>query len=190
MSNKFTADLYGDNINYKRRRLINTMLMHKDGPIFVIDCYQHTLVVKDILKGVIREVKSEDVSLTPFKLGFVNEVGQDAYYLSRVPLREWIQGFGQSVSYTNGLGPKKLNGEGLYNTIMDIYPTFEKAVEIVNTTYNDTAWNRAWALRKKNILSYKGWDVGTWDKNEMELTPKYEYLKEELNIALNNDLIK
>ena len=174
--------MYGDDWEYAESRLIETLVTHNGRPVFVYRIMPDLIAsVKDIIDGEMRHVPAVELDLTPVKLGYCN-YNKKAYHACRIPARRYKQGLRLENMHCRTLQglPARLQYEHLTNTIMGVFPSFEKCIESVKKL-NSMAWHRDWAMDKDGVVYHGGTDVvGVLKDSKVVLTPTFEYLKEAL----------
>ena len=173
-----------DTADYAEGRLAGTIIKLDGKAVKLSHCFGDMMaLVVDISTGQDKEVKLDDLDLSPIQLGYVNR-GGEAYYLKRLPKREdWRQGL-----RCNNVSHHQMLGMGVVQLLSGDYPTFEEAHERV-TAYeqNSVAFSRVFAVEMYGYLRYKGRDcVGKVGKDaKITLHPTFLYLTEALKEALN-----
>lgn len=131
----------------------------------------------------------------PVSLGYVNIQGY-CFYVSRTTRRQYKQGLSvDNVKF-------KLNGEelkadrqhaayervkglsckALHNTIKNVYPSLQGAIEMFEDEAEEVAFDRQFAVNKRGNLYYKGELVGNVNlqTHEINFPPEFEYLRKAL----------
>lgn len=142
------------------------------------------------------ELDYKKVTWNSFPLGYTQVEGS-AYYLSRIPNRQWKRGLSRNnihVRADAAFGGLGLNwtawfGKPLENTLLGKYPSYEKAIELLKEyeeenegNTNSVAFNRFMAISFDELgqlkLHLKG-DVVAYgdDKNAFKLGKYHKYLE-------------
>lgn len=174
--------MYGEDWEYAESRLAETLVTHNGRPFFVCRIMPDLVAYgRDIITDAMVHVPAVELDLTPVKLGYCN-YNKKAYYTCRIPARRYKQGLRMDNLYCRGLQglPARLQYEHLTNTIMGVFPSFEKCLDSVKKL-NSMAWHRDWAMDREGTIYHRGTDVvGMLQKDKVVLTPTFEYLKEAL----------
>lgn len=138
-------------------------------------------------------LSDEKFDFTPVSLGYVNVQGS-CFYLTRVPRRQWKQGLHHDnveIKYHEAGYPedrrwmsaynriKELSCKPLYNTIKNIYPTLEEAVNLLQED-REVAFDRQFAINKDFIIFYKAQAVGYYNDGEIVFNANKEFLRKAL----------
>jgi hypothetical protein len=150
--------MYYTDIGYAQARLTGTIVQLKDGtPVYVNDIDLGDGIgwrVTVLQSNKEMRVDSQQISLTPVPLGYVNFKGGDAVFYSRRPIREWKQGLSTSNIYPQ---PPRWPLKQLHATIVGSYPTLEEAKKtgVICAFHRDFA---VWGVN--DALFYRGRGVG------------------------------
>lgn len=130
-----------------RMRLHKSICMYGNTPVFVqaIDELTTKVSLSDLKTGrtVVKSIDASDpdLKIESLPLGYA-QYGSNAAFVFRVPLRQQKQGVSQENTrfliedwnarerVNNGFG---VSSEGLYDTIMNVFPSFEDSLKKVNT---------------------------------------------------------
>lgn len=177
-----------DCVDYTRTRLLETIIRKGDNPVFVTNVYDDEGIyisgyyIKDNkpISG-----KLEEFNLQPIPLGYVN-YNKKAIYATRMPMRkDWKQGLRTNnfVLGENRLD-RSIKWSMIVNTVKNIYPTFQKAVDKVRNI-NSLAFHRDFAIHKNGMIEYKGvLQVATYDFDTGNISLNKEWIREALNEAI------
>jgi len=183
--------------DYARQRLNSTVVRIGEDPIYLISeggWEYRAIRLKDGKDSTIN-IRKVDLNLNPVPLGYVN-YGQEAYYLSRKPVRRWKQGLGEeSLSVISHMAKKAIIPRGgiiaspaLAYCIENKYPSIQKCYKKINSgLVNSMSFSRDFALGWKKeliLLYYKGKEIGLFSKNGLNLNKNYSFLKEALEEAI------
>lgn len=119
------------------------------------------------------DLRDEKFDFTPVNTGYVNLQGY-SFFLSRTTRRQWKQGLSPdnvSIKYNVMYGDngrfegayhrlKGLNCRPIYNTVKNIYPTLEQAIESFEDMVREVAFDRQFSVNYLGQLYYKGSLVG------------------------------
>lgn len=174
--------MYGEDWEYADSRLADTVVCHNGRPFYV-----HRIMPAMVAMGI-DLVSNKDVSvpaveleLTPVKLGYCN-FNKKAFYVCRIPSRRYKQGLRKDNMRCTALngGAARLEYAQLANTIMGVFPDFQKCIDNV-VNLHSMAWNRDWAMDKLGFVYYRGTDiVGSLVDGKVVLSTQFAYLKEAL----------
>jgi len=177
--------------------LSKSVILYADKPVYVSDInYDKVLDLKFFSREKGKSVPLNDplLNFTPVKLGMCNHGGA-AFYLCRVPARQWCQGlsektlritdFSQSNKGVAKAEIAKLKAKGLASCILGEYETLEKTIDVLQREENvvSMAFSREFALDKEMNLYFKQDKVGMYDvdANRPIYLSSKKYLKELLN---------
>lgn len=189
---------YGNDLNYADSRIRNTIVKTPDQPLLVerfAEQEDDAGNVKRLALGFgldsedLVSVPTDDIDLTPFRLGYVNKYSR-AIYIVKVPKRQdWRQGLRlEQLQSLSGVAIKYLNNRDLRHMLMNKYPTLdecvlklEEALAEGNHTNVGFAWHYDWALLEGFKVQYRGNRiVGQLVNNQVILDDQYTYLREAL----------
>lgn len=179
--------MYGNDYRYAISRLEGTIVRHGNVPVIVEGWEEEAekdgmFYVRELGKDQNKLVKFEELNLTPVPLGYVNFAGR-ANYMVRKPMRnDWRQGMRASNCTTlNGMPTNRIPYEEVGKTILNQYPSLEKAIEMVRRVHS-VAFHREWAVFHSGTVYYKGKKkVGFIDNGKVVLNEEYTYLAEALS---------
>lgn len=125
---------YGDDVEYARSRINGTMVFIGGMPHFVDTIYDNgmTAVKNMMASDDYYEVHMKELDLTPPELGFFDEK-QGVGYLTRLPMRQWKQGF-RTAQATLVIGSRKpdLMSQSFVKMVMGMYDTIHTCIEKVS----------------------------------------------------------
>jgi len=190
-----------DDLEYARARLNQTVVFYGGQPATVnsVDDLDKVRIVvwPDTMKEV--DVHINDIDVSPPMMGFINCKGVCSY-LSRLPFRQWKQGFRTNQLDTSGLLsrlPQPFSIEFI-NLYKNIYPKYDECMEmLVCGEATSQAFNRYFGVFKTNSgnfgLAFKGKAVaklsGKPSNNvQPDWAPGREFLREffEETMEVNN----
>lgn len=178
--------MYGRDYNYAASRLVDTVVMLGDVPVYIMGINADCTVNYSDLGGTRGGVCNlDDLNLTPVKLGFVNHKGS-AYYIVRKPMRrDWRQGMRLcNVTCTNKPIPRDMSLVDIQNTIVNNFPTLDevKGQFKSGANWGSLAWCRLFALNRRGQLLHASDVVGYYNKetDKFVLKEEYQYLNEAL----------
>lgn len=181
------SDYQGD-VEYAESRLTGTIVRYQGEPAFVNNVtYQRdrpVAVLRYISPRADEAVPLDDLDLSPFNLGYVN-YRNIASFLTRVPMRgDYRQGLRTHNMYSHfGYHHQSIPISGIYNTLMNVFPTFRQCVVAVQATEQSrsSAWHLNWALdREGNIRHRFGDIVGSLVSGRPVLLDRLSHLQEQL----------
>lgn len=169
-----------------------TLVLYKKEPIYIKGIsYENNLICETYgaKKALLLKPTDAEIDYTPVPLGMCN-YEDGAVFVSRVPKRQFKQG----LCYAN-LSVRRLDGtpdryaqEGvmkrartyIIDTIKGIYPSLDKAVEMIDEGRNSVAFHRYFALTQKGDVHYKTERVGLYDiaSRQVIFLKGNEFLKE------------
>lgn len=184
---------YLDNHNDAEMRLNRTVVMYKGRPIYIQGIRGDELKVigTDLLDSedkALPSLKEEGWDFLPVQLGYVNFPRREAAYVRRTPARRWKQGLDcQALNYPEHM----IITPAVAHTILNQYPSFEKAIERADAFGLRTAFHKDWSVQswggKTFGLEYRTKEVGEINSDlEFKLTDKYSFLQEALQEAINH----
>lgn len=146
-------------------------------------------------------VASKDIEFCPGPLGYVNTLGDGAMYVTRMPIRrDYKQGLrSNQLMVVNGgsanrspLRESALDTHafllGLCDCMFNVYPKFEKVLDLVEDTGAAVAISKHFAVSDNFSLLYRGQKVGGVTGNgELKLSTKFNFLEDELTIEAGDD---
>ena len=180
--------MYGDDFGYADTRLRDTIVRHRNTPVWVRGVGPGMMtVIEYLLTGRRTEVPLDTLDLEPVPLGYV-QVGDRYVYLTRVPKRDdWRQGLRHNTMRLVDQGPmsvKQLPNDSMARCIRNDYPNFEEAKQELNLGREVVAWCREWAISPWAVY-HKGREVGERPNGEIRLFQDKNYLQESLEDAIN-----
>lgn len=181
-----------DNAEYANSRLQGTIVRLNNGrPITIMG-------LEDVRGGEIhvdyrtlstnRQGSCEltDIDLTPVPLGWVNNPGNNASYLARMPMRhDWRQGL-RVHNYTSLFGPDKrfVSNASLSRAIQGKHLDIDGAIEEASNTRKMIPFSRDFAVNKsgKRVFLYFKWTgvVGDVVNDIVNLNEDFNHLQESL----------
>lgn len=185
-----------------RQHLASTVVLYRSQPHFVQGqghnndgSFYVSLVALPVENNRPFRVSINDPDLEPrgARLGYCN-VGNVAYYLSRIPRRQFQQGLGSNnvnIPRDNGNRvtsfDRLLHEPGFADLLRNTYPTFQEAVqqlEAPDSTKFRIAFHRHFAIEHDDLgfvrLLFKGDAVGYGKADRYNLPQRYSYLAETL----------
>lgn len=178
------------------RILVKSVIMYKKVPIYVREITEKKELSVFYLGQREKEIiplSSIDLDFKPVSLGMCNHGGH-AYYLSRIPSRQWSQGltpeninirFLDNQELSNECQSLiKLNNKSIHSCILGEYPSMEKCITAVEKPgVSEMAFSREFALNKNLSLYYRGDKVGMIDSDNGKtiFENHKKFLKELLN---------
>lgn len=130
----------------------------------------------------------------PVNTGYVNMQGY-TFFVSRTTRRQFKQGLSMdnvNIKCNLAYGNERHNSaferlmslrcKPLYNTIKNIYPKLEQAVESFEDNVVEAAFDRQFSVNANGTLFYKAKEVGQvrLDTLQIDFYPDYEYLRNAL----------
>ena len=172
---------YKNDNNYAKGRLEGTYLSYRGNVVLVEELGPRTFHYLVGPKFDERMVgNTNDLNLTPIKLGYSNS-GNNTSYLLRIPARRWKQGVDQqavatlSTHHGNGAGA---GGKDFQFTHKGQYPDIKHAVDKAEKRNRAFAFSRSFAVLPNKRLEYKGrYVVGKIEGGVPVLSKKYQYLE-------------
>jgi hypothetical protein len=168
-----------DDIDFIRKRLEGTIIMHNDEPVYVNMIARHAgdiaVTVTRLCDDEQSLVMLDDLDFRPVSLGYINRPRSGASWLARAPIRAWQQGLSQAnVTSTGGGVDVWDNRRYLRDTIVGKYPTLIEA----SKSKVKKAFSKDFAV-EGNEIHYKDRDViGVYEKDKIVLKDRYIYLSE------------
>lgn len=155
---------YYSNLEYANERLRGTIVNTKRGPSYINFINLNGIADITLLKNQeVVHIPYLDIDLTPVQLGYLN-LDKTCVFVSRIPSRSWKQGLSQETINYESSKPRAWPPFELYNTIENIYPSFEEARLMVNTKEREkVAFSREFAVGKDQLF-YCGRLVGNCSK--------------------------
>lgn len=186
--------MYEDDLEYASRRLNNTLVRLANGdPFYVGRTYLDDQSAMwhsgtNLNVGNTQHVLHVDLNLEPVPLGFVNTTS-DMVYVARKPMRrDWKQGLSHNSMVAYGkLRPDEVNMKLLVQPIMQKYPSFTRALEVIKGKKNSIAFSRDFGLMKKGddlLLCYRQHQVGVVRDGQPTLNPDKTFLQQHLMEAV------
>lgn len=174
--------MYGEDWEYADSRLSDTVVCHNGRPFYVHRILQGMVALGiDLVHNKDASVPAIELELTPVKLGYCN-FNRKAYYVCRIPSRRYKQGLRKDNMSCRALSgaPARLEYSQLTNTIIGVFPDFQKCVANVANLHS-MAWHRDWAMDKAGCVYYRGTDiVGHIVEGKVVLATQFTHLKEAL----------
>jgi len=185
--------MYYDDLDYANKRLSQTLVRKRDGTPFLV-----AIVVnngkdficrgENLMTSTPEDVSLSNIDLTPVPLGFFNHEGK-MYFSCRKPMRkDWKQGLSLQSLVVYG-ATRKLGFKVLVQPILNTYPNFVRALEIVNRkTVTSVAFSRDFGLSKQDdglSLLYRKFTVGKVVRENLVLNRDKFFLDQHLSEALS-----
>jgi len=184
------AGLYADDIEYAKRRLLDTVVRTSAGNPFHISRIEHgedDLLVsgRDYVRDENLTLPLGTLNLEPVPLGFVN-LSNEMVFTCRKPMRrDWRQGLSHNnlVVYGNiaaGDFPMKL----IRQPVLQQYPRFSVAVENIIRGKSSVAFSRDFGLSLLGSalhLIYRKDSVGSVHNGIPRLNPAKFFLQQHLD---------
>lgn len=182
--------MYSDDIEYARRRLVNTVIRTPAGnPFYVVSidqgpddllCFGQDLVVERDFTFPLRSL-----NLEPIPLGFVN-LSSSMLFLCRKPMRrDWRQGLSLQSLVVYGGDARDISFKLLKQPVLKQYPSWRQAVErLTSTSKSSIAFSRDFGLTKRHgglDLVYRKHLVGTVLNGVPRLSPDKFFLQQHLD---------
>lgn len=186
--------MYGDDYEYARTRLENTIVRDNKGePLYIHrlehggECLVGYLKEGNLMEKIVR-INLELINCKPVPLGYVNTAGK-ATYLMRIPMRkDWKQGLRAANCASSAEPIFEMCNKALANCIKGVYPTFKSTLtEItkspkIGRSYKIIAFHRHWALSGDGSVLYRNnLVVGKLVEGSIVLNDSFNYLRESLN---------
>jgi hypothetical protein len=192
---------YSTDLSYANNRLTETVVLHKDKPVWVsnVDIDSGIVFCVALPSNNRFEVDLQELDLTPIELGFVNEQ-YNCYYLQRVPSRQWRQGLRASqITSVTGSYIRQYSittSSGFVNMVLGKYPSPEECLEsFINEEASSKAFSKHFGFSRsgrkdKSLdLMFRGVRVGIakigTSRIITELDKKFFYLDEFLEEERN-----
>lgn len=182
---------YGNDYGYAWSRLGSTLIMIKGEPCVVSKIEKGKIFGASKFSGHYLEAPSEEVDLTPPRIGYVN-TPEGARYCFRMPSRHYKQGL-DSKNFKGPIGLKYYSMPVILALMNRYPPALTVADQIVNGEGSSGAFCKDFALSGKqgNLnLNFRGKKCGTasWNKLSQglnyQLHEDYSYLQEMLEESL------
>lgn len=128
---------------------------------------------------------------SPVSTGFLNH-GDKAIWSTRLPVRKWKQGLHHTnvmFSPNVEVALELLESEAFYRTMTGQYPQFEAVMKkVMDKVLKSAAFDRHYAIDRSGLglpyLLHRGNKVGWLEGDTLKLGDGYEYLREEVNEAI------
>lgn len=188
---------YADDFAYAEAKLSNSIVRVASRPFLVMRVGEGGNVLgRHLGYSGVKSVSLNELDLTPIPLGYWNSASGSASYLSRLPVRNWKQGLMANQIVMQTLNPIRglnIDGEDFIKCLCNKYPSFAQTVEyLVCEPLKTLAFHKVFAMTQfskkgNSTLLYKGEAVGNFslDQRIPDLAPKYQFLQETLEEALN-----
>lgn len=176
-------------------RLDNTVVNYKGVPVYVLSAKKGRTLICDMDGGRERQVKTENLDITPVKIGNV-QIGGRHVYVQRSPIRRWKQGLHREslivgrMPFEQDIVPRLnlMSVEVLNAIIGNFGDVKENMSKVIKGQFESCALNRHWAVANvKGVprLMYKDKMVGFVEGEEIIISKKWFFLKEDLLEVLN-----
>lgn len=181
-----------------QRQMFQGSLVRYDGEPVVIQNISHGGLVDCLFIGNNSEkalvLYDKLFDFKPVNTGYVNIQGY-TFFVSRTTRRQFKQGLSRdnvNIKYNVAYGNERHNSaferlmslscKPLYNTIKNIYPKLEQAVESFEDNVVEAAFDRQFSVNSNGSLFYKAKEVGQvkLDTLKIDFYPDYEYLRNAL----------
>lgn len=178
-------------------RVYDTVIRYHGEPMYVDEVddelFIHAEPLKDGLPRVKAHVKNRGWNFKPVPTGYMN-VDFGAVFVARYPCRKWKQGLHRDnvVTIPHRWGFRAIRRAEFRNVVLNKYPTWEECYQILSNhdlPYEAMAFHRLYAVEKDPLglmyLMYRGERIGWFQDDKPMLGLEYNFLKEELQEALN-----
>lgn len=182
----------------QRQMFQNSLVLYNTNPVWIghigYECVADCTMIGNNEECAL-DLRDEKFDFTPVNTGYVNLQGY-SFFLSRSTRRQWKQGLSPdniSVKYNtlytdNGRFEnayhrvKELRCKPIFNTVKNIYPSLEQAIESFEDNVREVAFDRQFSVNHQGFLYYKGYLVGNVNLYSHKITfnNEYKYLERAL----------
>lgn len=203
--------MFNNDAAYAKSRIVGTYLFakeNKEGLFRIVDIVaprtnrldKSVLLVKD-REGQSREANIDFFRFAAPPLGWVNPNEGEAFFLARGPVRkDYKQGLRANQLYNiknAGLWTPvrdnfmEVNHKPVSRTLEGVYPSLDRAIELVEEYSGAVAFSRAFCLSGNYKLLYRGSrKVGTLDNTDkLKLDNEFNFLQQELEAEVGHQRI-
>jgi len=178
----FRYDDYSD----AEQQLNYTVVMSEEGPVYLRFEDDWDYEVYELQNGDVNNMDIREAGLTfePLELGYINYHGT-LMWLYRTPKRMWKAGLNEDNVTAKGgwVDGAVFKSLGLYNTLMDIYPSMKDAYVESQINNRNVAFHRdfAFLFTYPIAVAYKGDKIGeVTEAGNLKILEEFDYLKEQL----------
>ena len=168
------------------------VIFYKNKPIFIEQILpNYEVSVRDLLTQKRFNIKFnlKDFSNPVRRIGFIN-INKSVVYCYRTPVRKFKAGLCDNnirinlmdVEYPFGREQTRAKIKSLYfqelgEALVNSYPTFREAIELINLGYCAVAFDKQFAIDNRTNVWYKTQIVGNSYGNKIIFHPEMSYLR-------------
>jgi hypothetical protein len=188
--------MFNNDAEYARSRIVSSYMRGKGQLYKILDISSKSnLLDKAVITALNQDklhvqIKITDLEFNIGKLGYVNDVISGiAMFVSRLPLRrDYRQGIRSSqLNFTRNGGSSPVselwleqNAKAVNKCINNQFPKLETVIELSEEWNNDIAFSKNFALSSKYKLLYKGFTIGSLNKDDkFKLDNNFNFVEEE-----------